>query len=70
MAFELDCGYRMDIVVDKAIILELKTVESILPIYKAQILTYLKLANLKLGLLMNFNVLDMKNGIRRYVNYL
>ena len=65
---KLDCGYRMDIVVNKAIILELKSVESTLPIHEAQILTYLKLSNLKLGILLNFNVAYMKNGIRRYVN--
>ena len=65
---KLQCGYRIDIVVSKVIILELKTVESILPIHEAQILTYLKLANLKLGILLNFNVPYMKNGIRRYVN--
>ena len=65
---KLDCGYRLDIVVEKAIILELKSVESILPIHEAQILTYLKLSNLKLGLLLNFNVPYMKSGIRRYAN--
>jgi GxxExxY protein len=64
----LDCGYRLDIVVEKAIILELKAIEAIAPIHEAQILTYLKLSGIKLGMLLNFNVPYMKNGIRRIVN--
>ena len=64
----LDCGYRLDVVIDKAIILELKAVETIMPIHEAQILTYLKLSGLKLGLLLNFNVPFMRNGIKRIVN--
>ena len=67
---ELDCGYRLDIVVDNAIILELKSCEKIEPIHKAQLLTYLKLSGLKLGLLLNFNVPIMRDGIVRIVNNL
>ena len=66
-SIKLDCGYRIDIVVEKAIILELKAIETILSIHEAQIITYLKLSNLSVGLLLNFNVPYMKNGIRRYV---
>ncbi|MFC1812261.1 GxxExxY protein [Thermodesulfobacteriota bacterium] len=64
----LDCGYRMDLVVEGAVILELKSCESIDPIHKAQLLTYLKLSGLSVGLLMNFNVTVMKDGIIRVVN--
>jgi GxxExxY protein len=67
---KLDCGYRLDILVDNAVILELKTVNQIEAIHEAQILTYLKLTRLKLGLLLNFNVTLMKNGIKRIVNNL
>jgi GxxExxY protein len=66
----LDCGYRLDIVVENAIILELKSCEKIEPIHKAQLLTYLKLSGLKLGLLLNFNVPVMRDGIVRIVNEL
>jgi GxxExxY protein len=64
----LECGYRLDILVENAIILELKTCEKLEPIHKAQLLTYLKLSNLKLGLLLNFNVSLMRDGIKRVVN--
>jgi len=64
----LDCGYRLDIVVDDSIILELKVVETIEPIHKAQLLTYLRLTNLSLGFLLNFNVPLMRDGIVRMVN--
>lgn len=64
----LDAGYRMDLLVEKQVIVEVKTVERIQPIHQAQLLTYLKLANLWLGLLLNFNVLFLKHGIRRVVN--
>ena len=67
---ELDCGYRLDIVVENAIILELKSCERIEPIHKAQLLTYLKLSGLNLGLLLNFNVTVMRDGIVRMVNEL
>jgi GxxExxY protein len=62
---ELDCGYRMDIVVSDKIIVELKACDSLLPVHDAQLLTYLKLTKTKLGLLINFNVPLLKNGIKR-----
>jgi len=64
----LECGYRLDILVENAIILELKVCEKLEPIHRAQLLTYLKLSNLKLGLLLNFNVPLMRDGITRVVN--
>ena len=67
---KLDCGYRLDVVVENAIILELKSCEKIESIHKAQLLTYLKLTGLNLGLLLNFNVIVMKDGIVRIVNQL
>jgi GxxExxY protein len=66
----LDCGYRLDIVVEKKIILELKSCEKIEPIHKAQLLTYLRLSGINLGLILNFNVPVMRNGIARVVNKL
>jgi GxxExxY protein len=65
---QLDTGYQLDILVEEIIILELKSVENLLPIHEAQLLTYLKLANKKLGLLINFNVTLLKNGIKRKMN--
>jgi GxxExxY protein len=64
----LDCGYRLDIVVENRVLIELKSIESILPVHKAQLLTYLKLSGLKVGLLLNFNVAVLKNGIVRLVH--
>jgi len=64
----LDAGYRLDILVEKKVIIELKAVEKILPIHEAQLLSYLKLSRCKLGFLLNFNVVKMKDGIRRMVN--
>ncbi|MBX2817951.1 MAG: GxxExxY protein [Saprospiraceae bacterium] len=64
----LDCGYRIDILVESAIILELKTVESLAPIHTAQVLTYLKLSKLHLAYLLNFNVRRIKDGIKRIVH--
>jgi GxxExxY protein len=64
----LDCGYRMDIVVEKEVIIELKSCEKVEPIHKAQPLTYLKLSGLNLGLILNFNVPLMRDGIVRIVN--
>jgi GxxExxY protein len=64
----LDCGYRIDVLVNDLIIIELKTVEKLLPIHDAQLLTYLKLYRRPLGLLMNFNVPVLKDGIKRLVN--
>jgi len=65
---KLDCGYRLDVVVENGIILEFKACEKIEPIHKAQLLTYLKLSKLSLGLLLNFNVPLMRDGIVRIVN--
>jgi GxxExxY protein len=64
---QLECGYRIDILVEKSIIIELKAVDALAPVHEAQILTYMKLANKKLGLLINFNVTKLKDGIKRYV---
>jgi GxxExxY protein len=63
----LNCGYRIDILVEDQIIIELKSVDELHPVHEAQILTYLKLANKRIGLLINFNVSLLKNGIRRYI---
>ena len=65
---KLDAGYQLDVLVEDAVIVELKSVENLLPIHEAQLLTYLKLANKKLGLLINFNVTLLKNGIKRKIN--
>lgn len=67
---KLDCGYRVDLLVESKLIIELKSVESLCEIRLAQTLTYLKLGNYKLGLLINFNEVLLKNGIRRVVNNL
>ena len=64
---KLDCGYRLDLFVDDQLIVELKSVEQMLKIHEAQLLTYMKLANVKVGLLINFNVDILKKGIRRFV---
>jgi len=64
----LDCGYRMDLVVANAVIVEVKTVKALAPIHEAQLLTYLKLTGVKVGLLINFNVEVLKSGIRRMVH--
>lgn len=66
-AVKLDAGYRIDLLVNGQIILELKSVDEIAPIHKAQLMTYLKLSGFKLGLLLNFNVQDMKKGISRII---
>ena len=65
---KLDCGYRLDVVADNQLIVELKSVEKIEAIHKAQLLTYLKLSDIRLGLILNFNVTMMKDGIVRMVN--
>ena len=67
---KLDCGYRVDLLVEKKFVIEIKSVESLNEIHLAQTLTYLKLGNHKLGLLINFNEVLLKNGIRRVVNNL
>ena len=64
----LDCGYRLDLLVENKVIVELKAVERVEPIHTAQLLSYLKLSGCKLGLLINFNVKVLKNGIRRIIN--
>ena len=65
---DLDCGYRMDLLVEGSYLLEIKSVEAFAPIHFAQILTYSRIADLRYGLLLNFNVLHLKNGIKRVVN--
>lgn len=66
----LDCAYRLDLVVGDSIILEIKSVEKLLPIHKAQLISYLKLSDYKIGLLINFNVRVLRDGIVRMVNNL
>lgn len=63
----LDCGYRMDVLVNGDLLLELKSVEALLPIHQAQILSHMRLAKVPIGLLINFNVLKLTNGIKRFV---
>ena len=65
----LDCGYRIDLIVEGKLIVELKTVQEPLPIHEAQVLTYLKLSGLAVGLLTNFNVPVLRRGIKRIVNH-
>lgn len=64
----LDCGYRIDLLVERKLVMEVKSVEALNDVYLAQTLTYLKLGNYKLGLLINFNVVLLKLGIKRVVN--
>ena len=64
---KLDCGYRVDLFIDNEIIAELKSVDKVLPIHQAQLLTYMKLSGISIGLLMNFNVKYIKHGIKRMV---
>lgn len=66
----LDHGYRLDLVVENKVVIEVKTVDTIIDVHEAQILTYLKLGGYKLGLLINFNVSLLKDGIKRFVNNL
>ena len=63
---KLECGYRIDILVENSVVVELKVVDEFNPVHEAQILTYMKLSNKSLGLLINFNVTILRNGIRRY----
>jgi len=67
---KLECGYRIDLLVEGKVVIEIKSVDALNDIHLAQTLTYMKLGNYKLGLLMNFNVLLLKDGIRRVVNKL
>ena len=62
---KLDCGYRLDFLVEQSVVVELKTVEALQPVHEAQLLTYLKLSGCKIGLLINFNVPVLKNGLKR-----
>ena len=62
---KLDCGYRLDFLVERSVVVELKVVEAIQSIHEAQLLTYLKLSGCKIGLLINFNVPVLKNGLKR-----
>ena len=67
---KLECGYRIDLMLERKVIVEIKSVETLNDIHLAQVLTYLKLSGCKLGLLINFNVLKVKDGIKRVVNNL
>jgi GxxExxY protein len=66
----LDCGYRIDILVENKVVIEIKSIELLTQVHLAQILTYLRIGNYKLGLLINFNVVLLRDGIRRVVNNL
>ena len=65
---QLECGYRLDLLVEDAVIVELKSVSELAPIHKAQVISYLRLSGCKVGLLINFNVEVLKDGVRRLVN--
>jgi len=65
---KLDQGYRLDLLVEDKVVIELKTVDFLIDVHTAQVLTYLKLGNYKLGLIINFNVTVLKNGIKRIIN--
>jgi GxxExxY protein len=69
-AVKLECGYRVDLMVENKLVIETKAVDALSDVFLAQVLTYLKLSGCKLGLLLNFNVTRMKDGIRRVVNNL
>ena len=64
----IEFGYRVDLLVEEVVIVEIKAVENILPIHEAQLLSYLKLSGVRVGLLINFNVSDLRQGIKRRVN--
>jgi GxxExxY protein len=65
---QIDLGYRLDLLVEDAVIVELKAVKELTPLHEAQLLSYLKLGGFQLGLLINFNVVHLKHGIKRMVN--
>jgi len=67
-AIKLDLGYRIDLVVEDLVVVEIKSVDAISPVHDAQTLSYLKLSGKGIGLLINFNVVHLKNGIKRFVN--
>lgn len=64
---KLDCGYRVDVFIENNLIVELKSVDKIIPIHEAQLLSYMKLSKVKVGLIINFNVVKLKDGIKRFV---
>jgi GxxExxY protein len=65
---KLECGYRIDLLVERCVVIEVKSVDSLAPIHEAQLISYLKLSGCKIGLLVNFNVRALKDGIRRFIN--
>jgi GxxExxY protein len=65
---KLELGYRMDLLAEDLVVVEIKSVEAVSPVHQAQILSYLKLSGKSIGLLINFNVVHLKDGIRRFVN--
>src|SRR3982751_6666936 len=65
---KLDAGYRIDLLIDSSVIVELKAIDRLLPVHEAQLLSYLRMSELKLGLLINFNVKRLVDGVRRVVN--
>jgi len=65
---KLDCGYRLDLVIDDAVVVEIKAVERLMPIHDAQLLSYLRLSKKRVGLLINFHVQMLKDGLKRIVN--
>lgn len=67
---KMDCGYRLDLRVERKVIIEIKSIETLVPVHFAQTLTYLRLSDCKLGLLINFNTIQLKDGIHRIVNNL
>ena len=66
-SIKLDCGYRLDLLVENKIIIEIKSIDAMAPVHEAQILTYMKFSGVNVGLLINFNVTILKNGLKRYV---
>jgi GxxExxY protein len=67
---EIEVGYRLDLLVEDCLVVELKSIQKLLPVHEAQVLSYLKLSTYKVGLLINFHVLHLRDGIRRFVNNL
>jgi GxxExxY protein len=67
-AVKLECGYRMDLLVERSVVVEVKSVEALAPVHEVQALSYLRLSGCQLGLLVNFNVTALKEGVRRYAN--
>jgi GxxExxY protein len=65
---KLECGYRMDLLVERSVVVEVKSVDALAPIHEAQTLSYLRLSGCRLALLINFNVIVLKDGIRRFIN--